>query len=338
VCRSQVEQERRHTECACYNPSGPSLPVSPFNGHTGRMKTPLAYLNGRWIAGSELSIGVDDVGFLLGATVAERLRTFRGQVFRLEEHLDRMRRSLAIVGLDAERLVSELAVAVPEFVERNRALAAADDDWTVIAFVTPGAAGSGQPTVCVHGFPLMFGQWAAQYERGLSVNISDIRQVPPECWPPELKCRSRMHYYLADLRAANEEPGARALLLDQEGYVAEASTANVVVYRESEGLVSPPGEHVLVGVSLGVVQELAAELGVPFARRNLSVEELHAADEAYLAGTSICLMPIVRCNGRPIGGGTPGPMFERLLKAWSDLVGVDIAAQAQRFASRPTTS
>ena len=298
------------------------------------MKTPLAYLNGRWIAASELAIGVNDVGFLLGATVAERLRTFHGKPFRLDEHLRRMKQSLAIVGLEAAEIVAELAEVVPEFVERNRPQAAADDDWTIIAFATPGAAGSGRPTVCVHGFPLPFQSWAEQYRRGVSTIISDVRQVPPECWPPALKCRSRMHYYLADMQASNAEPGARAILLDENGCVAEASTANVIVYRAAEGLISPPEEHILFGVSLGVVQELAAELAVPFVKRHVTVDELLSADEVLLAGTSICLLPIVRCNRQPIGSGTPGPMFGRLLGAWSEMAGVDIAAQARQFSSR----
>src|SRR3972149_7859798 len=104
-----------------------------------------AYLNGDWIPGSELAIAADDLGFLLGATVTERLRTFRGQVFRLEQHLERMRRSLEIVGLDAERILAQITPAVPEFVERNRAQIAADDDWAITAFATPGITGGGGP-------------------------------------------------------------------------------------------------------------------------------------------------------------------------------------------------
>jgi len=302
------------------------------------MKTRLAYLNGRWIPDTELAIGVDDVGFLLGATVAERLRTFRGKTFRIEEHLRRMQRSLSIVGLDAEAIVAELSEVVPEFVERNRSHIVADDDWTIIAFATPGAAGGGRPTVCVHGFPLLFRLWAKQYELGVSTMISRVRQVPPDCWPPALKCRSRMHYYLADMQASHEEAGARAILLDENGYVAEASTANVVVFRAAEGLISPPEEHILFGVSLGVVQELANRLDVPFVKRHLTVAELLSADEALLAGTSICLLPIVRCNRERIGSGAPGPTFGRLLGAWSEMVGVDIAAQANRFSSRPDSN
>jgi branched-subunit amino acid aminotransferase/4-amino-4-deoxychorismate lyase len=143
-----------------------------------------------------------------------------------------------------------------------------------------------------------------------------------------------MHFYLADRRAAQRHPGARAVLLDEDGYVAEASTANVLVYREGEGLVSPPPEHILFGVSVHVVQELAAQLGMAFITRPLTVEELLFAKEAMLTSTSVCLLPIVECDGKPIGDGRPGPVYGRLLEAWSDMVGLDISAQARQFSSR----
>src|SRR5882757_7637329 len=292
------------------------------------------FLNGAWIPNSELHISVDDAGFLLGATVTERLRTFGGRVFRLAEHLDRLRNSLKIVGLDSDKICNQVATAVPEFLRRNGALIGAGDDWSIVAFATPGVAGSGTPTVCVHGYPLPFKTWASKYETGVSVVVSQIRQIPPNCVPPELKCRSRMHFYLADREAAARQPGARAILLDQDGYIAEATSANVVVFREGEGFVSPPHDNILVGVSLGVVEELSARINVPFVTRRLTVDELCSADEALLTSTSICALPIVECNGHPIAGGKPGPVFRRLLSAWNDLVGLDIAEQARQYAAR----
>ena len=74
--------------------------------------------------------------------------------------------------------------------------------------------------------------------RGETLVVPDARQVPAECWPAELKCRSRMHYYLAERRAAEISPGIRALLVDAEGFVTETSTSNLLVYRAEEGLVS----------------------------------------------------------------------------------------------------
>jgi branched-subunit amino acid aminotransferase/4-amino-4-deoxychorismate lyase len=292
------------------------------------------FLNDAWIPNSELHIPVDDAGFLLGATVTERLRTFAGQVFRLREHLDRLRNSLKIVGLDSDKICNQVATAVPEFLRCNGTLIDAGDDWSIVAFATPGMAGSGRPTVCVHGYPLPFKTWASKYETGVPVVVSQIRQLPPNCVPSELKCRSRMHFYLADREAAASQPGARAILLDQDGYIAEATSANVVVFRQAEGFVSPPHDNILVGVSLGVVEELSARIDVPFITRRLTVEDFCSADEALLASTSICALPVVECNGRPIAGGKPGPVYRRLLSAWNDLVGLDIADQARKYASR----
>jgi len=300
------------------------------------METRWAYFNGAWIPSAELRIAVDDVGFLLGATVTERLRTFRGQVFRLKEHLRRLHRSLEIVGLDSSGITGQIADALPDLIRRNRGQIEDGDDWSISAFVTPGILGAGRPTVCVHGYPLQFDMWANLYEEGVSAVVSDIRQIPPRCLPPELKCRSRMHFYLADGQAAVTRPGARAILLDEDGFVAEATSANVLVYREGEGLVSPPHEHILFGVSMGVVQELAAQLSIPFVTRPLTVEELHTADEAMLASTSVCLLPIVECDGGSIGTGRPGTIYRRLLGAWSDMVGVEIAKQARQYAARST--
>lgn len=298
------------------------------------MSTRYAYSNGQWILEEKLRIEVTDVGFLLGATVTERLRTFGGQVFRLAEHLKRMRQSLEIIGLDGAAITEELAHAIPEFVTRNAGEIAAEDDWTINAFTTPGVSGRGEPTVCIHGWPLQFNQWAAAYEKGVPAVIAVERQVPENCWPSELKCRSRMHYYLADRHAKKADPAARAILLDQDGYVAESTTANVLVYREGEGISTPPEDHVLVGITLGVIHEIAGKLGIPFMRRRIEPAELLVADEVLLASTSVCLLPIVACDGQTIGNGRPGPICGRLLTAWSELVGFDVVAQAQRFAAR----
>jgi branched-subunit amino acid aminotransferase/4-amino-4-deoxychorismate lyase len=186
----------------------------------------------------------------------------------------------------------------------------------------------------VHGLPLPFKNWAHQFAEGVSVCVSDIRQTPPNCWPPELKCRSRMHYYLADQQAGRQAPGARAVLLDQEGFVGEASTANLVIYIEGAGIVSPRMEKVLPGVSVSVVRELAAELGIAYTEQDITPDELRAADEVWLSSTSVCLLPGVRCDAQPIGDGQPGPVYRQVLQAWGALVGVDIAAQAVRQASR----
>ena len=157
---------------------------------------------------------------------------------------------------------SEFAAVAEELVARNYALLAPGDDLGLSIFVTPGiyptyAAGEepGTPTVCLHTYPLPFHLWAEKYREGQALVTTDVEQVSPHCWPAGLKCRSRMHYYLADKRAAAMDPQARALLLDAQGFVTEASTANLLIYHAGRGLASPPSDKILRGISLGVVSE-----------------------------------------------------------------------------------
>jgi D-alanine transaminase/branched-chain amino acid aminotransferase len=143
-----------------------------------------------------------------------------------------------------------------------------------------------------------------------------------------------MHYYLADKRAREIEPGARALMQDLEGFVTEATTANVLVYYRDVGLVSPPRERILPGISVAVIESLAEKLNVPFHHRDLTAEDVATADEVLLTSTSPCVWPVTRLNGKPIADGKRGPLARRLLACWSELVGLDIEAQAAEFANR----
>jgi branched-subunit amino acid aminotransferase/4-amino-4-deoxychorismate lyase len=190
------------------------------------------------------------------------------------------------------------------------------------------------PTLCIHTQPLTFSAWAEKYRTGDSLVVTDTWQVPPECWPPELKCRSRMHFYLADKKARERERGARALLLDERGFVTEASTANIVTYHADRGLISPPKEHILPGVTVAVLEELAGRLGIAFGHGELTVNDVAKADEVLLCSTSPCIWSVTRLNGQPIRGGKPGPVSQRIRQAWSEMVGLDIEAQAKRFSSR----
>jgi branched-chain amino acid aminotransferase len=306
-----------------------------------RMPEPLAYLNGRYVPLSQAAVGIFDVGFLQGVTVAEQLRTFGGRLFRLDLHLARLARSLELIGVDPDLPLAEIGNIATALVEQNRVLLDPDDDLGATIFVTPGnspsyaaVAPASGPTVCVHTQPLTFGAWAKKYETGDSLVVTDIRHVPRECWPPELKCRSRMHFFLADKQARETEPGARALLLDERGFVTEASTANIVIYDADRGLISPPKEHILPGVTVAVVEELAGRLGIAFGHDELTVGDVSRADEALLSSTSPCVWSVTRLNCQPIGEGKPGPVCQRLRQAWSEMVGVDIEAQAKRFAGR----
>jgi len=307
------------------------------------MDEPQAYLNRRFLPVSSAGLSLADSGFVLGVAVAEQLRTFAGKLFRIDDHLARLEQSLRIVGVDPGMSRAELAGIARDLVARNYRLVAPGDDLGLSVFVTPGpypaysvsrAAGPMEPTVCLHTYLLPFRLWAGKYRTGQSLVTTDVQQVSPMSWPPSLKCRSRMHYYLADRRAEEAEPGARALLLDSQGLVTEASTANIMIFTAADGLLTPPRGKVLQGISMAQVHELARKLGIPAAQRELTPDDVARADEVLLTSTPMCLLPVTRFNGRPIGEGIPGRVFGRLLAAWSDLVGIDIMAQAETFAHR----
>lgn len=304
------------------------------------MDEPVVYLNGEFLPQASAGLSLTDAGFVQGAAVAEQLRTFGGELFHLEGHLARLEQSLEIIGVNPSVSWEDLAEISLELVARNHRLLAPDDDLGLSVFVTPGeypsytSPGPIRPTVCLHTYPLPFRLWAAKYRTGQILRTTEIRQVPPQCWPPALKCRSRMHYHLADRFADAAEPGARALLLDLDGWVTEASTANLLIYRAEEGLISPPPSTVLQGISLNVASQLAESLGIPTIHRGLRLEDVLEADEVLLSSTPLCLLPVTRVDGHSIGRGSPGEQFQRLMAAWSGIVGIDIIAQALAFAER----
>ena len=302
------------------------------------MAEPIAFLNGKWISPAELSVPVWDTGFVQGVTVAEQLRTFRGRLFRLDVHLDRLANSLRLIGINLNCTMSDLSASATELVQHNHALLAQGNDLGLSVFVTPGPyaafapADATGPTVGMHTYPVAFRSFAKKYVIGERLATTDITQVPSTCWPAALKCRSRMHYYLADRHAKLVDPAARALMVDDHGFVTEASTANLVIYRRDVGFISPPREKILPGVSICTLEELARQLRIPFTFRDITVDDVLQSEESLLSSTSPCLLPVVALNTQPIGSGQPGPVFQQAISAWSQFVGVDIIRQAQQFA------
>jgi branched-subunit amino acid aminotransferase/4-amino-4-deoxychorismate lyase len=288
------------------------------------------------VPASQAHLAIYDAAIVLGATVTEMTRTFRHRLFRLDEHLDRLLRSLRYTRMDTALTKQELAVISHELVEHNARLIDADDELGLIHFVTAGEyptyagmagrAARTTPTVCVHTFPMPFELWAKKMTEGAHVVTPSIRHVPPQCYDPKVKYRSRMHYYLADHEARLVAADAIALLLDLDGNVTETGGANFLIVEHGQ-LVSPTLRNILPGISRATAIELAAKLGIPFQARDIQVYSVINADEAFLTSTPYCLMPATRINGLAIGDGRPGPIFRRLMDAWSQEVGLDIIQQ-----------
>ena len=299
----------------------------------------LAWVNGVAIPRQSLSLPVGDAGFVLGATVTEQLRTFRGRLFLPDAHRDRLRESLATVGIQPAQPLDEVLAAAAQVASHNHAAGATANDLGLVIFVTPGDQPSqhggrgSDPRTVVHTFPLAFQLWADAYTSGMALRSVSVRQVPDACWPVQAKVRSRLHYYLADREAHAAEPGSRAVVCHLDGRVSETSTANIAIVRHG-AILTPPPSDALTGVSLRCAETLAATLGIAWQARSLTDADLAGADEILLTSTPNCILPATRFNGRAVGNGRPGPIYQSLLAAWSSLVGLDIAAQARSWASQ----
>ncbi|HTN04673.1 MAG TPA: aminotransferase class IV [Planctomycetaceae bacterium] len=309
------------------------------------MTEPIAWLNGNYIPFSQAALPVWDMGVVGGAAVTEMLRTFRHVPFRLEEHLDRLFASIRSVGFTPETTYDELRDVVQSVVARNVALIPAGHDLGVIAFVTSGgnltylgAAGrelAQKCTVCVHTFPLPFELWADRYETGVHLVTPATKALPADVIDPQIKFRSRLHWQLADREARLVDPAAMSLLLDRDGYVTEAATGNVVAL-DGDRLLTPSHVRSLAGISLQVVEDLAPALGCQLIRGDWALHDFERASEIFLTSTPHCLLPVTRLNSIPVGDGRPGPLTRRLLTAWGELAGVDIASQMRQGAADRT--
>lgn len=313
--------------------------------HTTMSKQPLALLNGRMIPAAELTIPAYDAGFVLGATVSEQLRTFGGKLYKLDEHLARLQHGLEITAIDAGCTAEQLAAWAHELVAANHKLLDPADDLGLSIFITPGPYGTFAPpeaerraTIGMSTYPLPFGLWADKYETGEQLAVSHVRQVNVASWPRNLKCRSRMHYYLAEQEVRRRAPEARPLLLDEYGHVNETPTSNVIGYvgTSDVGYVVAPFERgVLPGISQAELHAIALRLEIADGggRNFTPVELLRELSELWITSTPFCVLPVVGLDGDPIGDGRPGAVFKKLLDAWSSEAGLDIAAQATRFAA-----
>lgn len=294
------------------------------------------YLNGRFVRADEANLPLCDAGFVQGATITVQARTFRQRLWRLDQRLDRLFEAVASIHLTLEETREQIERIARELVEHNGKLIDARAELGLVVFVTPGeyptyASMYGRParttpTVGVHTFPLPFQLWAGKMREGAHLAIPAIRHIPPACLDPHVKCRSRMHFYLADRQARMIDPEASALLLDLDGHVTETNTSNILIVRQGV-LISPRTHNILPGLSRAMVIELAGRLGIPFEERDLGETDVLGADESFLTSTPSCIVPVSRVNNARIGGGIPGPVTQRLQKAWSDEVGVDIVRQ-----------
>ena len=299
------------------------------------MSSPIAYLNGRYLPIAEANLHVFDLGIVGGTSVTEMVRTFRHVPFRLDQHLDRLARSLEYVGFETGLATTDLIQICSHVVQANSKLVPQWQDLGLVIFVTAGqnltyvgrTLHNSSPTVCVHTFPLPFELWADSYRVGLHLVTVKTRNIPDDVIDASVKHRSRLHWHLAAREARGIDPAAMAILQDHEGHLTETATGNLCVVDGNT--IITPAVHVLEGISREYLGELARSLGISFVHGSITADDLAQADEAFLTSTPHCLLPVTRFNQTSVGSGQPGPVFQKLITAWGDAVGVDIIQQMQ---------
>lgn len=294
------------------------------------------YISGELVPEAEARISIFDSAVMLGDTVTESTRTYRHTPFKLETHVERLYKSLKVTRIDAGMGSAEMVRTTLDVLEANLANYASHEDCWIVHNISRGLsiAGAdptkqvGAATVMIFTQPMNLKPWASFYRDGCHAVTAMSRMVPSQSLDARIKNRSRMAYTLAEMEAKLVDPMAQSVILDIYGNVAENKGGNI--FAVSGGVLrTPTSANSLAGISRETALELATKLGIPTEQTALQPYDLATADEMFFTSTPYAIMPATRFNGLPVGDGTVGSVTRRLLAAWSELVGLDIVAQAE---------
>lgn len=300
------------------------------------------YFNGQFVPEAQARVSIYDSALSLGDMAFEVTRTCRGQPFRLDAHLERLFHSLEVLLIDPRLSIGELRELTLETLRRNAATESAEMDWNIIHNISRGPAtgfleafdpADRRPTVLISCFPLAAKMvaLAPAYQHGIDLVVPQQRAIPGVLLDASIKTRSRIHYQLANLQAAEKRPGAWAVLVDPDGFLTEGASGNVFVARSGE-LRTPAVRNLLPGVTRSLVLDLAELIGVPARETDLTPQQAAEADEIFLTSTSIGILHARSWEGRLIADGAAGTITRRLRDALSRTVGLDFGEQAQAWA------
>ena len=279
----------------------------------------LCYLNGEYGSLRDAKVSVLDRGFIFGDGIYEVVPVYAGKLFRFDEHMARLGRSLA-----------KLRIANPhsreEWLERCRALTAAfaqqggTADQLVYLQVTRGVALRDHvmptdvaPTVFMMCSPMKPATPEQRHHGVACVSARDFR------WERgDIKSTSLLGNVLA--RQISADHGATETILFRDGFLTEASASNVWVVHEGALLGPPKSEHVLEGIRYELLRELCEEVGIAYNLRPIAEADVFAADELFLSSATKELLPVTTLDGQPVGHGAlrgkPGPVYARLHEAY----------------------
>jgi branched-chain amino acid aminotransferase len=281
------------------------------------------YLNGTLVDSAEATVSVFDHGLLYGDGIFEGIRLYKGCVFKLDEHLDRLEKSAKAILLKLPWNRDQLAEAVCEACRANGL-----EDGYIRLVVTRGVGTLGlshlsckdpQLIIIADKITLYPEEY---YTNGLRIITSPTRRINPAALAPMVKSLNYLNNILAKADA-NQAGCLEAIMLNDQGYVAECTGDNIFIRHRDTWFTPPTAAGALKGITRGAVLELMAELGMKCEEANLTRYDIWTADEMFLTGTAAEVIPVVEVDSRTIGDGTPGQQTHQLLESFHRLVSKD---------------
>ena len=277
------------------------------------------YLDGRFVGKREdATVALFDHGFLYGDGVFEGIRVYNGRIFRLADHMQRLYDSALGISLEIPMDREAMQKLVVETAKRSGL-----DEAYIRVVVSRGSGDLGiDPRKCKKAAVYIIADKIAvypkeKYEKGLKVITSSIRRQRPDSLNSQIKSLNYLNNILG-IQEATRAGADEAIMLNDVGYITEATADNLFVVAGGEVLTPPAYLGLLKGITRGVVLELARDMGMRSDERVLVMQDVYAAEEVFLTGTGAELVPVVEVDGRRIGKGTPGPVFLKLLQAFRE--------------------
>lgn len=265
----------------------------------------IVYLNGRFLPREEAAISPEDRGFLFADAIYEVVRFYRGRPYRFAEHLDRMREGLAAVRIAAD--ISGFSEIAEKLLSEN---GLGQADALVYLQVSRGAAPRAHPFPPPGTPPTVF-SFARATDPPPPPGGATAILLPDERWG---RCDIKSVMLLPNVLAAQKarDAGATDAIFVRDGLAIETTRANLFLATGGGVRTAPKGPHILPGVTRAATLAAARRAGMAVEERAFTVEEMFAAEELFLASTTMWTYAIVTVEGRPIGSGKPGPVAARL--------------------------
>lgn len=277
------------------------------------------YVGGKLCDKEDAKVSVYDHGLLYGDGVFEGIRSYRGKVFRMAEHLDRLWNSAKAICLEIPISRQEMAKAIEDTLAVNGI-----KDGYIRVVVTRGVGTLGlDPNRCSNPTVIVIADKIALYpdelyQKGLALVTVSVARMPSAALSPRIKSLNYLNNILAKIEG-NQAGCIEALMLNHKGEIAECTGDNIFLVRQGRLLTPPIDAGILEGVTRDTVIGLAKQLGIDVAELPLTKHDVYIADECFLTGTAAELVPVVRVDCRTIGDGVPGPVTRKLTAAYREL-------------------